>query len=110
EVGTLRTVQEISILRRDIIALRRIIRPQIAILGLLERRYPSYLGEGMDAYFGAILDHVSKLWDVLEDFKDVVEGLSYTNDSLTSHRINEVIKVLTMLSVIMLPLTLITSF
>jgi magnesium transporter len=108
--GSFETVKEISVLRRDIIALRRIIRPQIAILGLLERKQPEFLGGGHEAYFGAILDHVSKLWDVLEDSKDVVEGLSYTNDSLTSHQINEVIKILTMLSVIMLPLTLITSF
>ena len=106
----LETVQEISVLRRDIIALRRIVRPEIGILSQLERKQPTYLGEDIDVYFGDLLDHVSKLWDALEDYRDVVEGLTYTNDSLTSHRLNEIIKVLTILSVVMLPLTVITSF
>jgi magnesium transporter len=50
-----------------------------------------------------------KAWDTLEDHRDVVEGLSDTADTLTSYRLNEVIKILTIISVIMLPLTLLSG-
>jgi magnesium transporter len=50
-----------------------------------------------------------KIRDTLEDYKEVVEGLSDTNNTLTSFRINEVIRVLTIISTIMLPLTLVAS-
>jgi magnesium transporter len=63
----------------------------------------------MDEYYGDISDHLSKIWDTLEDYKEVIEGLSDTINSLTSNRINEIIKVLTIISVILLPLTLISG-
>jgi magnesium transporter len=105
----LRTVQEISIVRRDLIAMRRIIRPQLGVLASLERKEVPWLRLDEGAYFGDIHDHLAKAWDTLEDFKDVVTSLAEANDSLTSHRTNEVIRTLTMISVIMLPLTLVTG-
>ena len=63
----------------------------------------------MDEYFGDIADHLSKIWDTLEDYKEVIEGLSDTLTSLTNSRINDIIKVLTIISVILLPLTLISG-
>jgi magnesium transporter len=104
------TIYEISVLRRDIIAFRRIIKPQISIIANLERRRRVNEEEDMEAYFSDISDHISKIWDSLEEFKDVIEGLSATYDSLTSHRLNQIIKTLTVISVIMLPLTVITGF
>jgi magnesium transporter len=104
-----RTVQEISIIRRDVIAFRRIVKPLIPVIGSLERKTRPFLNEEMDEYFGSISDHLSKIWDTLEDYKEVIEGLSDTINSLTSNRINEIIKVLTIISVILLPLTLITG-
>jgi magnesium transporter len=102
-------VQEISILRRDIIALRRIIKPQLAIVANLERKDRPFIREDLDVYFGDIVDHLNKAWDILEDHREVVEGLSETSDSVISYRINEVMKILTIISVIMLPLTLLSG-
>lgn len=104
-----RTIQDISIIRRDIIAFRRIVKPLIPVVNSLERKHRPYLNEDMEEYFGDISDHLSKIWDTLEDFKEVIEGLSDTINSLTSNRINEIIKVLTLISVILLPLTLISG-
>lgn len=104
-----KTVYEISIIRRDIIAFRRIIKPLMPVIGSLERKSRPLLHEDMDEYFGDIADHLSKIWDTLEDYKEVIEGLSDTLNSLTSNRINEIIKVLTLISVILLPLTLISG-
>jgi magnesium transporter len=102
-------VQEISWVRRDIIALQRIIKPQIAIVANLEHKDRPFIREELDVYFGDVLDHLYKAWDMLEDHRDVIEGLSDTANTLTSYRINEVMKILTIISVIMLPLTLLSG-
>ena len=102
-------VQEISWLRRDIIALQRIVKPQIAIVANLEHKDRPFIREELDVYFGDVLDHLYKAWDMLEDHRDVIEGLSDTANTLTTYRINEVMKILTIISVIMLPLTLLSG-
>ncbi len=102
-------VQRISVLRRDIIALRRIIRPQLAIVANLERVDRPFIREDLDVYFGDIHDHLQKAWEVLEDRREVLEGLSDTSDSVISYRINDVMKLLAIISVVMLPLSLIAG-
>jgi magnesium transporter len=107
---TVRTlVQELSFVRRDIITLRRIIKPNLPVLRQLESRERAFLNLDEDTYFGSILDHLGKQWDMLEDDKEIIEGLNDTLDSLTSHRINEVMKILTVISVVLLPMTLVAS-
>jgi len=103
------TVADVAILRRDIISFRRIIRPQTEAVESLEQKEWPIFKEDPEIYFGDIADHLRKIRDTLEDYKEVVEGLSDTNNALTSFRINEVIRVLTIISTIMLPLTLIAS-
>jgi magnesium transporter len=102
-------VREISLVRRDIIALRRIIRPQMPILANLADRDRPFIREELDDYFDDVLDHMFKVRDLLDENYEVIADLSETTDSLLSHRINEVMRVLTVLSVIMLPLTLLSG-
>jgi magnesium transporter len=104
-----RMVQEISLVRTDLIALRRIIKPQLGLVAQLEHRDLPLVGDDTEVYFGDVSDHLAKIWDVLEEERDVLEGLSATFDSLVTHRLNEVIKALTIISVVILPLTLITG-
>ncbi len=103
------TVREISLLRRDIISYRRIIWPLRAVLGTLEPKTRRFVKEDMAEYFGDLVDHVDKIWDNLDECKEVIEGLSDTNNSLTSNRINEVMRVLTIIATIMMPLTVVSS-
>ncbi len=103
------TVRDISMIRRDVINFRRIIKPQIPVIASLQHKKRPYLPEELEAYFDDIADHVARIWDILEDYKEVVEGLADTNDSLTSYRLNQVMKILTTISVIMLPLTLVSG-
>jgi magnesium transporter len=49
------------------------------------------------------------MWDMTEDYAELIEGLSKTFDSLQANRINEIMKVLTFFSTVLLPLTLIAS-
>jgi magnesium transporter len=102
-------VQDLSFLRRDIIALRRITKPNLPVVRQLESRDREILRVDEDIYFGDILDHLNRQWDMLEDDKEIIEGLNYTLDSLTSHRLNEVMKILTIISVVLLPMTLVAS-
>ena len=103
------TVQEISVLRRDVMSYRRIIRHQPAILKSLEVREYPFLREDLDVYFGDIGDHIGTIRETLEEYKEVVEGLNATSDSLFSHRTNEVMKMLTVLGTILLPLLVISG-
>ncbi len=102
-------VREISIVRRNLINFRRTIKPQMKIMASLERKDWEFLRGDLDVYWGDVSDHTVQIWERLEDLWDVTEGLGETIDSLTSHRINEVIKILTIFSVIMLPLSVISG-
>ncbi|NJP05714.1 MAG: magnesium transporter CorA family protein [Chloroflexaceae bacterium] len=102
-------VQELSFVRRDIISMRRIIKPNISVVRSLELRERTFLHVDEEVYFGDLTDALNKLWDMLEEQKEISEGLNATLDSLTSHRINEEMKIFTMISVLMLPMTLVAS-
>jgi magnesium transporter len=104
-----RIIRDIALARRDIIALRRIIRQQVPILESLERVNSPILQEDLDEYFGDIVDHVHRLRDIIDEDFEIISGLSDTADTLINHRLNGVIRVLTVISVIMLPLTLVSS-
>ncbi len=102
-------MRDISNSKQEIINFRKIIRPQRAVLRDLERTKQRYLAEDLEIYFDDIVDASERIWDMLENFKEVVEALEDTNESVLSHRVNEVLRVLTAFSVIILPLTLIAS-
>jgi len=104
------TVRDVAMLRRDIISFRRIIRPQTDVVEVLEQKEWPILKEDPDVYFGDIADHLRKIRDTLADYKEVEEGLTDTNNTLTSFRINEVIRLLTIISTIMLPLGVVFGF
>ena len=75
----------------------------------LERNKARYIAEDLDIYFDDIIDASERAWDLLENYKEVVEGLEATNESAIAHRTNETFRVLTAISLIFLPLTLIAS-
>ena len=102
-------VRDISNAKQEIINFRKIIRPQRSVLRDLERNKQRYLAEDMDIYFDDIVDASERIWDMLENYKEVVEALEQTNESVISHRVNGILRVLTAFSVIILPLTLIAS-
>ncbi|GAB4521246.1 MAG: magnesium/cobalt transporter CorA [Anaerolineae bacterium] len=104
-----RVIQNIALVRRDIIALRRIIRQQVPILQQLEDTEHPILHEDLEEYFGDITDHINKARDIIDEDAEIIASLAETADTLASHRINEVMRILTVISVIMLPLTLISS-
>lgn len=107
--NTRRIIQDIAVVRRDIIALRRIIRHQVPIVEELENGDNPIIHEDLEEYFSDIDDHLRKARDIIEEDYEIVVSLAETADTLASHRINEVMRILTVFSVILLPLTLISS-
>ncbi|HEX4929155.1 MAG TPA: magnesium transporter CorA family protein [Gaiellaceae bacterium] len=102
-------VRDLSNVKQEIISYRKIIKPERATLRQLERRVERFLPEELDLYFDDIVDAAERIWDLLDNYKEVVEGLESTNESVISHRQNDVLRVLTVFSAILLPLTLIAS-
>jgi magnesium transporter len=102
-------VRDLSNSKQEIINFRKIVRPERAVLRDLERTKQRYLAEDLEVYFDDIVDASERIWDMLENYKEVVEALEDTNESVLSHRVNEVLRVLTAFSVVILPLTLIAS-
>jgi magnesium transporter len=102
-------VRDISKAKQEIISYRKIIKPQRPALRLLERRVERFLPEELELYFDDLVDASERIWDLLDNYKEVVEALEATNESAISHRQNDVLRVLTIFASIMLPLTLITG-
>jgi len=102
-------VRDISNAKQEIINFRKIVRPQRLAFRDLERNKARYIAEDLDIYFDDLIDGSERAWDMLENFKEVIEGLEATNESAIAHRTNETFQILTAISLIFLPLTLIAS-
>jgi magnesium transporter len=102
-------VRDISNVKQEIINFRKIIRPQRPVLRGLERHKQRYMAPDLEVYFDDIIDASERIWDMLENYKEVIEALEDTNESVISHRLNDILRVLTVISVVLLPLTLIAS-
>src|SRR5881398_670604 len=103
-------VTDISKVKQEIISYRKIIKPQRPALRLLERHIERFLPEELELYFDDLVDASERIWDLLDNYKEVVEALESTNESVISHRQNDVLRLLTIFSVVMLPLTVLTGF
>src|SRR5918996_2268435 len=87
-------VRDISNAKQEIINFRKVIRPQRPVLRDLEKLQSRFLtppeeGEGLEIYFDDIGDAHERIWDMLENYKEVVQALEESNESYISHRVNE---------------------
>jgi magnesium transporter len=108
--GAKELVRDIHRVKQEIISYRKIIKPQRPTLRLLERSIERIFPEDLELYFDDIVDASERIWDLLDNYKEVVEALEDTNESLISHQQNDILYVLTVFSVVMLPLTFLTGF
>jgi len=103
-------VRDISTVKQEIINYRKIIKPQRPTLRMLERAVQRYAPDDLEIYFDDIVDKNERIWDSLENYKEVADALEATNESVITHRLNEMLALLTIISAVILPLTLITGF
>jgi magnesium transporter len=102
-------VRDISNVKQEIINYRKIIKPQRPTLRMLERAVQRYAPEDLEIYFDDIVDKNERIWDSLENYKEVAEALEATNESVIGHRLNDMLALLTIVSAIAAPLMLITG-
>ena len=102
-------VRDLSNVKQEIISYRKIIKPERSTLRVLERHVERFLPEELDLYFDDLIDAAERIWDTLDNYKEVVEALEDTNESVIAHRQNDVLRVLTVFASIVLPLTLVTG-
>ena len=104
-----KNVRDILLIRTNILAFRNIIFPQRKLLKTLEIKDMDFLIEALEVYFSDLVDHIEKIWDTLENYKELIEGVHDAHQSLLSNKINDIMHILTIFSVIILPLTLISG-
>jgi magnesium transporter len=107
ERNTRQIAERLSFVRRDIIAYRRIIRPQIGVMELLERREYPFLKVDPDVYFGDLADHTRRIWAELEELREVTQSLNETLFTRSSQLTNDVLRILTVIFTALLPVTVI---
>lgn len=101
--------REIFDVKQEIISFRKIFKPLGQTLGLVRATAQRYTDEPLAARFAETADKSERIWDTLENYKEVAESLESTNEALLAHRLNDIIKILTMLSAVMLPLSVIAG-
>ncbi|CAB4879350.1 MAG: magnesium transporter CorA [Actinobacteria bacterium] len=102
-------VRDISNVKQEIINFRKIVRPQRVVFRDLERTRHPILADELEIYFDDLEDASERIWQMLDGFKETVEALETTNESVLSHRLNDVLRILTVLTVIFLPPTLVAG-
>ncbi len=98
EADPRRMLREISIVRRNLINYRRIVKPMMGVVLLLEHKEWDFLKGDLEVYWGDVSDHLARIWERLQDQTEVIEGLADTIDSLSSHSLSEVMKFLAIIA------------
>lgn len=104
-----RIIEKLSLTRKNIIVLNTMLKPQLRVFNKFESGKVQGFADNMEDYWGNILDYSNRMWDMTEDYGELIEGLSTTFDSLQTNKTNEIMKILTLISSIVLPLTLFTG-
>jgi len=102
-------VPQIIRLKRELGTLRRVIMPQRDVIGRLARREFPAISDEMAFRFRDVYDHMARYADEAMLFQDRVTGIHEINLATVSNRLNRVMKVLTVMSTIFLPLTVLTG-
>ena len=102
-------LNKIVTIRNDIINLRKIIRPQRNTLNMLTRGTLPFIHKDNVMYFRDIYDQLYRISEQSDGYRDMISGILDTHLSVTSHRMNRIMKILTIVMTVMLPLTLITG-
>ncbi|OGY43250.1 MAG: hypothetical protein A3J62_00710 [Candidatus Buchananbacteria bacterium RIFCSPHIGHO2_02_FULL_38_8] len=104
-----KVVFRIAKLRRLILQFKSIIDPHRLVMNTLSQNNIPILGQGIGVYFDDIDDYIEKVWFSLESYRDRVLSLQDINESLISYQTNKVMRILTVFSVALLPLTFLTG-
>jgi magnesium transporter len=100
-----RTLERVHIVRRDLLLLRRAAWPMREVIAQLQRDKHECLAESTRPYFRDIYDHCVQIIDLIDNYREIAAALTETYLSVVSSRLNEIMKVLTVIGTVFLPLT-----
>jgi magnesium transporter len=104
------TLERLSRIKKNIIMYRRIMKMHKYVLSRLTKKSKEYMiFKDYKACFQNLIEYAENIWDVLSSDKESVESYEETNQSLAAHRANDILRILTMFSVIIFLLTLIIN-
>ncbi|MFA5038334.1 MAG: magnesium/cobalt transporter CorA [Candidatus Omnitrophota bacterium] len=106
---TQKTLKKIYYLKNDVMSLRRTIGPQADVLSLIARGDFEMVAPSNAIYFRNVYDNLIRLNDIVGTSRDIITGAMEAYVSVVSNRLNEIMKTLTVIATIMMPLTLIAS-
>src|SRR5205823_2895041 len=101
---------QIGVRKRELLTLRRVIGPQCEVLAQLTRGEVPFIRESTRVYLRDVLDHLNRAVESLELYRDLVQGVRDIYMSSISNNLNQIMKTLTIISVIAMPLSVVTSF
>ncbi len=99
----------IALVKRDVLDFRRILKPAEGILHALRDASQTLYGNERIFRFNNIIGAYENVWDVVENQKDTIESLETTNQALLASKINEVMKILSLMAFLLAPFTIIAS-
>ena len=102
-------VEKISTVRREVTDFHKIIKPERLVIEKLASKSIYHIPAKLRIYFRDLIDDMDKIWDISDSQKETIRDLQETSVNLRSHRLNNIIKVLTIFSVILLPLSLLAN-
>ncbi|HLD27663.1 MAG TPA: magnesium/cobalt transporter CorA [Patescibacteria group bacterium] len=103
-------VKEILLVKRNIINFRKITQThQNVIKKLIRKERKFFIPDEIGLHLANNLEQSADAWDILDGLKENIEALHGTNESLISFRLNDIMKILTMISVVLLPVNLVAS-
>lgn len=105
-----RTLEKLFALKRVLLAMRRIVLPQREVLNKLARDDYKVIDPKDRIFFRDIYDHLVRLHDLNESLRDLVGGVLDTYLSVINNRMNEIMKTLTVITVLFMPLTFLTGY
>ena len=101
---------EIAMKKRELLNLRRIVGPQREVVAQLTRGDVPFIREGTRVYLRDVQDHLIRTVESVELYRDLVLGARDIYLSSISNNLNHIMKVLTIITVVALPMTIVTSF
>lgn len=105
-----RTLEKLFAIKRVLLAMRRILLPQREVLNKLARDPYRVIDPKDRIFFRDIYDHLVRLHDINESLRDLVGGAQDTYLSVVNNRMNEIMKTLTIITVLFMPLTFLTGY
>ncbi|MEK7084792.1 MAG: magnesium transporter CorA family protein [Patescibacteria group bacterium] len=102
-------IKQLALLRRNVLSFRRVIDPERYLIANLSHTRKSFLDESLSLYFDDVTDYLSNIWTVVDNYQEIIKGLHITVESLLNRRINKTISTLTVISVSLLPFSVLSG-